>query len=138
MPQRIGPRRVGSVAFLAAVGVSPWPAANPKLNWTPFLDQYTCTINGVFHRLGKDKDEAETQFKFLMRQAEGGQQADPNVTFGDVADAYLDFVQENFTADRYRHCKERLQEFKDHVGNGMRAKDVRPRHVDAWLQDEGS
>lgn len=105
----------------------------PKLNWTPCFNQYTCTIDGVFHRLGKDEEEAETQFKFLMRQAERGVDADPNVPFSDVADAYLDFVQENFTAERYRHCKERLQEFKDSVGDGFRAKDLRPKHVDGWL-----
>jgi len=109
------------------------PGPKPKVNFTPFLGQYTCTIGGVFHRLGKDEEEAETQFKFLMRQAERGVEADPNVTFGEVADAYLDFVQENFCGDRYRHCKERLQEFKDCIGNGMKAKDVRPKHVDGWL-----
>src|SRR5205807_3109783 len=65
--------------------------------------------------------------------AERGVDADPNVPFADVADAYLDFVQENFTAERYRHCKERLQEFKDFVGDGCRAKDLRPKHVDGWL-----
>lgn len=105
----------------------------PNLNWTPCYNQYTCTIDGTFHRLGKDKEEAETQFKFIMRLAEHGIEADPNATFGDVADAYLDFVQQNFCADRYRHCKERLQEFKDHVGNGFKAKELRPKHVNGWL-----
>ncbi len=109
-------------------------ARSPKLNFTPFLDQYTTTIGGTFHRLGKDKDAAETQFKFLMRQAEKGTSADPNVTFGDVADAYLAFAHKAHCADRYRHCKERLQEFKDHVGDAARAKDIRARHVEAWLK----
>jgi hypothetical protein len=68
-----------------------------------------------------------------MRQAERGADADPNVAFADVADAYLDFVQESFSGDRYRHCRERLQEFKDHVGDSLRAKDVRPKHVAGWL-----
>src|SRR2546429_12819 len=40
----------------------------PKLNWTPCYDQYTCTIGGVFHRLRKDEEAAEAQFKFLLRQ----------------------------------------------------------------------
>ena len=110
----------------------------PKLNFTPFLDQYTTTINGVFHRLGKEKEDAEAQFKFLMRQAELQLNPDPNVTFGDLADAYLDFVEENFSADRYRHCRERLQEFKNHVGDGVRAKDLRPKHVDSWLKTKGT
>lgn len=106
----------------------------PKLNWTPCYNQYTCTIDGKLHRLGKDEDEAKTQFKFLLRQADGGHDADPNVTFGEVADAYLDFVEQNYSPDRYRHCKERLQEFKDHIGNHVRAKELRPKHVDAWLK----
>src|SRR5947209_8431172 len=106
----------------------------PKLNWSPCFNQYTCTIDGVFHRLGQDKDDAETQFKFLMRQAERGVDADPNVSFADVADAYLDFVQQHHSPERYRHCKERLQEFKDFVGDGLRAKDLRPKHVEGWLR----
>jgi integrase len=109
-------------------------ARSPKLNFTPFLDQYTTTIGGVFHRLGKDKEAAETQFKFLMRQAEKGTAADPNVTFGDVADAYLDYAQASHCPERYRHCKERLQEFKDQVGDSLRARDLRARHVEAWLK----
>lgn len=76
-----------------------------KLNFTPFLDQYTTTIDGVFHRLGKDREAAEAQFKFLLWQAERGVAADPNVTFGDVADAYLDFAEAHHSPERYRHCK---------------------------------
>jgi integrase len=58
----------------------------------------------------------------------------PNLPFADVADAYLEFVQQTYSPDRYRHCKERLQEFKDFVGDGMRAKDLRPKHVEGWLR----
>ena len=105
----------------------------PKLNFTPFLDQYTTTIGGVFHRLGKDQAAAETQYKFLMRQAEKGTAADPNVTFGDVADAYLDFAEQSHCAERYRHCKERLQEFKDHLGDTFRARNLRAKNVDTWI-----
>lgn len=105
----------------------------PKVNWTPFYNQYTCTIGGVFHRLGKDEEAAQAQFKFLMRQVELDQSPDPNIAFADLADRYLDYVQANHTAERYRHCKERLQEFKDHVGVHMRAKDLRAKHVEAWI-----
>lgn len=107
---------------------------NPKMNWTTSYDQYTCTIDGEFHRLGKDEDAAETQFKFLMRQAERGLKGDPNVSFAEVADAYLEYVQRNFSPERYRHCRERLQEFKDHVGEKLRAKDLQTKHVEKWLE----
>jgi integrase len=109
------------------------PGPRPKVNFTPFLGQYTCTINGKFHRLGKDKDDAEEQFRFLMRQAEKGREADPNTSFRFVAEAFLDHVQANHTPERYRHCRERLQEFKDYVGS-VRAKDLRPEHVEGWLK----
>lgn len=113
------------------------PGRKPKLNWTPCFNQYTCTIGGVFHRLGKDEEDAETQFKFLMRQAELEQNPDPNIAFSDLADRFLDYVEANHTPERYRHCKERLQEFKDHIGGHFRAKDLRPKHVEGWLKKKG-
>ena len=61
----------------------------PKMNWTPSYGQFTCTIDGEFHRLGKDEEQAEAQFKFLLRQAEKGVEADPNASFMEVAEAYL-------------------------------------------------
>jgi hypothetical protein len=48
-----------------------------------------------------------------MRQAELDRTPDANISFADVADRYLDHVEENHCPERYRHCKERLQEFKD-------------------------
>lgn len=109
-------------------------ARSPKLNFTDSLGQYTTTIDGVFHRLGKDKDSAKTQFDFLLRQAERGVVANPNVTFGDVADAYLDAARERHSPERYRHCQERLQEFKDHVGDALRVRELRPKHVEGWIK----
>lgn len=106
----------------------------PQLNFTPSLGQYTTTLGGRLHRLGTDKGRAEAQFRFLLRQAEKGTAADPNVTFADVADRYLDHAQERHSAERYRLCRERLQGFKDSVGDSLRARDLRPRHVDGWLK----
>jgi hypothetical protein len=105
----------------------------PKVNWTPFYNQYTCTIGGVFHRLGKDREAAESQFKFLVRQAELEQSPDPNITFADLADVYLDHVKDNHVPERYRHVRERLQEFKDHIGGHTRARDLRVKHVESWI-----
>ncbi|WP_261360791.1 hypothetical protein [Gemmata massiliana] len=39
----------------------------PSLNFTNSFGQYTTTIEDTFHRLGPDKEAAETQFEFLMR-----------------------------------------------------------------------
>lgn len=105
----------------------------PKLNWTPCYDQYTVTIAGKLHRLGRDEETAKKQFEFLLDEAKRGREIDPNIPFADVADAYLDHVKEHHTAERYRHCKERLQEFKNVVGNFIRVRDLEPKHVEKWL-----
>src|SRR5205823_768769 len=102
--------------------------------WNKAKNQYTTTIDGIFHRLGKDEEAANVQFAFLMRQAEQEVEVDASISFGAVADAFLDFVEEHHTAERYRHCKERLQEFKDHLGEGFKAKEIRPKHVKTWLE----
>ena len=108
-----------------------------KLNWTPCYNQYTCTIDGKRHRLGQDKEKAERQFKFLMRQSERGAKPDPSITFHEVCDYFLEHVKEHHNPDRYRICSERLQEFKDHLGEGSRVKDLRQSHVNAWLKAKG-
>lgn len=108
-------------------------ARTPKLNWTPCYNQYTCTVDGKLHRLGQDERKAKKQFDFLIRQSELNSKPDPDVRFGELADLYLGHVEENFTAERYRHCSERLQEFKDLIGGNVRARDLRPEHIDRWL-----
>jgi integrase len=105
----------------------------PRPYWSDFYGQYVCTVDKKFRRLGKDKDKAEKRLKFLLRSLEREEEPTPNIFFGDLADLYLEHVQEHHTPERYRHCKERLQEFKDHIGAGLRAKDLRPKHVDSWI-----
>lgn len=112
-------------------------ARTAKLNWTPCYNQYTCTVGGVLHRLGKDEKKAKSQFDFLIRQADLKQNPDPNVSFADLGDLYLDHVQLHHAPERYRHCTERIQEFKDFVGENVRAKDLRPEHVERWLKEKG-
>ena len=108
-----------------------------KLNFSNYYQQYTCTIDGKFHRLGGEKDKAEKQFKFLLRQSEKGTEPDPSISFREVSDYFLQYVEEHHNPDRYRICKERLQELKDHLGEGFRVKDLRPSHVNAWLKQKG-
>ncbi len=61
----------------------------PKLNWTPFLGQYTTTIEGKFHRLGTDKDEAEKQFRFLLTKHDMAEPVTCSPTFGEVSEDWL-------------------------------------------------
>ena len=83
----------------------------PKLNWTPFLGQYTTTIEGKFHRLGTDKDEAEKQFRFLQVKLGMAEPVTFSPTFGEVSEDWLLHVEKTHDADRFRLCKARINDF---------------------------
>src|SRR6185312_16155893 len=105
----------------------------PKMNWQKSKGQYT-TIDGQFYRLGTDEEEAEDRLKFLLRKHDLGEPGDGNPTFGEVADRWLLHVEENHDPERYRLCFDRLEEFVEFVGKGLRMSDLRPRHVEQWLE----
>jgi integrase len=105
----------------------------PKLNWTPSLDQYTATIRGKLHRLGRDEDGAKQQFEFLVGKAEFDEPADVNPPFAEIADRWLTHVERTFSAGRFRNAKARLQEFTDFAGKGIRVRELRPNQIDLWL-----
>jgi integrase len=106
----------------------------PKLNWTKCLGQYTTCIRGKRYRLGTDKDEAEREFEYLIRQdGRAEERPDPNPTFAAVADRWLEHVRQSHDPDRFRLCKARLEEFVRFVGVGTRVRELRPAHVDQWL-----
>ena len=106
----------------------------PKLNWTQFLGQYTTTIEGKFHRLGTDKAEAEKQFRFLQVKHDMDEPVTSSPTFGEVADAWLDHVQQTYDPERYRRCKARINEFLAYLGKDIKVRDMRPRHVENWIK----
>jgi integrase len=113
------------------------PAGRPsKLNWTPSRNQFTVTIDGKIHRLGTDKAEAEKQFRFLLVKHDLAETVTSNPTFGEVAEAWLDHVERDHDRERYRLCKGRVNEFLAYLGSDLKVKDLRPRHVEGWIQDK--
>lgn len=52
----------------------------PQLNFTKSVGQYTTTVNGIFYRLGSDKNEAEKQFRWLLNKQDLGEQVNGNPT----------------------------------------------------------
>lgn len=108
-------------------------ARKPNLNWTDSLEQYTTTIEGVFHRLGTDKEIAQRQFDFLLNKADLGEDANRNPPFADIADHWLAHVKEEHSEERYRLCKDRLEEFVKFIGLGVRIGDLRASHVNRWI-----
>lgn len=108
----------------------------PKLNWTKSLDQYTVTINGRLHRLGRDKADAETQFDFLMEKGELAERVKTNPSFAEVADSWLAHVQENHDPDRFRLCQARVNDFIAFLGRDINVRELRAGHVEEWVRSK--
>jgi integrase len=108
-------------------------AGKPHLNWTPSREQYTTTIDGMFHLLGADKTKAEQQFRFLLNKADLGEVVEKNPFFAHIADKWLEYVEKHHAPERYRLCKGRLEEFVEFVGVGLRVRDLRASHVERWI-----
>jgi len=110
----------------------------PQINWQKSKEQYTTTIDGQFYRLGEDFEEADKLFRFLLRKHDLDEPSDGNPTFGEVADRWLLFVEENHDKERYRLCFDRLQEFVKFAGRSLRVSDLRPSHVERWLEKKAA
>ncbi len=106
----------------------------PRLNWTKSRAQYTVTIAGRFHLLGPDRDEAEPQYRFLLNKHDLSEPVETNPLFAAIADQWLGHVQAEHTPERYRLCKARIEEFVLHVGERIKVRDLRPRHLDDWVE----
>jgi len=101
----------------------------PKLNWTPSLNHFTCTINKTLYKLGQDEKKAKQQFDFLTKSNNPN---DPNPLFAIIADKWLGKVKEENSAGRYRNCKARMEEFCSFVGE-IKIRDLHPDMLEKWI-----
>lgn len=106
----------------------------PQLNWTSCLEQYTTTIEGKFHRLGKDKEEAERQFRFLLNKHDLAEPVSSNPTFGEISEEWLLHVEQSFDRKRLRVCRARVNDFLAFLGKDVRVRELRPRYVEEWIR----
>src|SRR5260221_12276419 len=105
----------------------------PTLNWTTSRKQFTVTLDGKFYLLGSDKDAADQHFRFLLNKHDLAEAVTSKPTFLEIADQWLEYVEKNHDARRYRLCKARLQEFVEFVGSSLRVQQLRTSHVERWL-----
>src|SRR5262245_19180486 len=105
----------------------------PRLNWTKSRGQFTATIEKRLYHFGTDRHEAEKQFHFLLAKHDMDEVINASPTFGEVADLWLDHVQQTHDAGRFRVCRDRVNEFLAYLGNDIRIKALRPHHVEGWI-----
>ena len=90
------------------------------------------TIDGIQHNLGPDKKEAFDQFYRLMSQPRtAGTQS---LSFAALADRFLEWVQRKRSPDTYEWYRYRIERFVQTYPD-LSARDVRPHHVEAWVDD---
>lgn len=97
-----------------------------------------CTIDGQTHKLGPDRDKAETRFHELM--ASRGQQVpyvDNDRYLNHVFQAYLDWLSEN-REGRTRELVLMFLSSLDERYPQMLVSHLRPYHVDAWAREHAT
>ncbi len=91
------------------------------------------TIDGVQHNLGPDKSAAFERFHQLMTRPKQVQ-VTTSESFAELADRYLDWVQKKRSPDTYEWYRYRLERFVRKYPD-LKAADIRPHHIEAWVDD---
>jgi integrase len=81
--------------------------------------------------LGSDKDEAFRRYHQLMSQPQPKYVAADSVL--GVVDAYLEWCSKHRAPDTYRWYRYRLQEFARHIDPTLTVAQLRPFHVQQWI-----
>ena len=92
------------------------------------------TIDGVRHNLGSTKKEAFDQFYAMMAQPRASRVPVEVLSFASLADRFLEWVQRKRSPDTYEWYRYRLERFVKKYPQ-LNARDVRPHHVEAWVDD---
>lgn len=107
-------------------------ARTPKPWFDSERNVWKVTINGRRHNLGKSKKAAMGEFHRLMAQP--AKKKVSTCSLPGIVDAFLQWVQKNRAPDTYEWYRYRLQRFI-HKHPGLRLQDLRPYHVQNWVDD---
>jgi integrase/recombinase XerD len=107
-------------------------ARRPKPWFRKSRRAWFVTLDGVQHNLGPVKEEAYERFFELMRQPK--EQKVASQSMAAIADAYLDWVQKQRSPDTYEWYRYRLERFVRAFPD-LRSADVRPFHVETWVNE---
>jgi len=106
---------------------SPW--------WWEQKGVYCVTIEGKRHRLGADKEAAETEFHRLMANPAQRVRAD---SVKAISDLFLDWTQAHRAHETYLWYRKHLQSFVDSLKPPLMTVDrLKAHHVDSWIDKHG-
>ncbi len=107
-------------------------ARRPKPWFRKARRAWFVTINGEQHNLGPHKAEAYERFYQFMRQPPE-RKVSPH-SLAAIADAFLDWVQKQRSPETYEWYRYRLERFVRKYPD-LKAGDVRPFHVETWIDE---
>jgi len=90
------------------------------------------TIRGVRHNLGPERDAAFDTFHRLMVASPAQKPLDSDAVVA-VFDEFLEWCQKNRALDTYRWYRDRLQEFAKVIGRTLTVADLKPIHVQRFI-----
>jgi integrase len=106
-------------------------ARRPKPWWWSQAGEWCVTIGGKRHRLGPEKEAAETRFHNLMAKPE---LRVPSNTVIAIIELFLDWTQKHREHETYLWYKKHLQGFKDSLNPQLLTVDrLKAHHVEAWV-----
>ncbi len=107
-------------------------ARPPKPWFRKARNSWFVTIDGTLHNLGSVKKEAFDRFHELMSRPAAAKVA--SRSFAALADQFLEWVQRKRSPDTYEWYRYRLERFVQKFPD-LDARNVRPHHVEAWVDD---
>ena len=103
----------------------------PKPWYRPNRGVWYVTIDGTQHNLGPDRDEATRQYHQLMAQPRAKKVLANSVPA--VVDAFLDWCEKHRAPDTYEWYRYRLQRFISFISSDLKTSQLRPLHVQRWI-----
>lgn len=89
-------------------------------------------IDGTQHNLGPDQEKAFKKYHELMTAPKPAP-LPPSDAVAAVCDRFVDWVEKHRSADTYRWYRDRLQAFLDAIPKGLTVAQLKPFHVQEWI-----
>lgn len=108
----------------------------PQPWYRPSRGVWYVTLDGRQHNLGADKDQAFERYHQLMGM--GPEQRLVGTTVAEVLDAFLDWCKLHRASRTYDWYRRQLQLFLNFLPRGLHVEQMKPYHLQRWIDSHAS
>lgn len=114
----------------------------PDIWWWEARGQWYTTLRGKQHKLGKEEQAARIKFAELLLEQPTAQPVQPptpaaEVTALEVCDRFLKWSKAHKKTPTFKWHNHFLQSWFESIPSRLKAVDVRPHHVQSWVDARG-